>query len=88
MLTYLNQCDRFRRTEEGERAWHEMMNTKREITEDAFLAVCDPSVLLDEGETWEEYKQAASSDPIRFYQSANGLYFFQTAGFEFIWGRK
>ncbi len=25
-------------------------------------------------------------DPIKFYKSANGKYFFQTAGFEFIWG--
>jgi hypothetical protein len=35
----------------------------------------------------EEYKENASNqgDPIRFYKSKNNLYFFQTAGFEFIW---
>lgn len=65
--------------------WHRMMDSRREMTEAQFLMVCDVAPILDEGETWEQYKETAKSDPIKFYQSVEGLLFFQTAGFEFIW---
>jgi len=86
MLNFLGVCDRFRKTEEGEAKWQEMMATKKKTSEKKFMELCDVSIILDDGETWREYKDAAKSDPIKFYESANGLYFFQTAGFEFIWG--
>ena len=88
MLKFINVCDRFRKTIEGEKRWHEMMNTKQKISEAEFLKSCNISEVLDEGETWKEYKNNAKmqGDSIKFYKSSNGLYFFQTAGFEFIWG--
>ena len=88
MLNFLGVCDRFRKTAEGEAKWQEMMSTKKKISESKFMELCDVSVILDEGETWREYKDVAKNqgDAIKYYKSENGLYFFQTAGFEFIWG--
>ncbi|MFF2532492.1 hypothetical protein ACFVS2_26855 [Brevibacillus sp. NPDC058079] len=86
--SFLGVCDRFRKTETGERLWQEMMQTKKAICESEFLQVCNVQRVLDDGEQWEEYKDNArlQNDEIRFYKSKIGLYFFQTAGFEFIWG--
>jgi hypothetical protein len=84
-MVFVGACDRFRKTPEGESAWQEMMATREEITEAEFLASCDVADVLDEDETWEQYKEAWRSDPIRYYKSANGMYHFQTAGFEHIW---
>jgi hypothetical protein len=55
-------------------------------TEQLFLKLCNVKEVLDEGELWQEYKDNAikQGDPIKYYKSSNGLYFFQTAGFEFI----
>lgn len=81
-------CDRFRKTQQGEDTWQEMMATCKEICESEFIGECDIRDILDEDETWEEYMYNAEGqgDPIRFYKSEEtGLYFFQTAGFEFIW---
>lgn len=80
-------CDRLRRTEEGEDFWQEMMNTRKKVSEREFLRKVDISDVLDKDETWEEYSENASrqGDPIKFYKSKDGTYFFQTAGFEFIW---
>jgi len=80
-------CDRLRRTEEGEDFWQEMMRTRKKVSEREFLRKVDIDDVLDEGETWEEYAENASrqGDPIKFYKSKDGTYFFQTAGFEFIW---
>lgn len=88
MLRFINTCDKFRKTSEGEAQWQEMTNTKKEVSEKSFLKVCDISEILDEGENWEEYKENALKQhtPIKFYQSLNELYFFQYAGFEYIWG--
>ena len=81
MLNFLGVCDRFRKTAEGEAKWQEMMATKKKISEKKFMELCDVKAVLDDGETWQEYKYAAKSDPIKFYKSENGLHFFQTAGF-------
>lgn len=80
-------CDRVRKTQEGEQFWQDMMNSKKEIKESEFLKAVDIKVVLDEGETWKEYKQNAKDqgDPIKYYKSNGNIYFFQTAGFEFIW---
>lgn len=88
MLSYLGVCDKFRKTEHNEEVWQEMMKTKTEISEQEFLKLCDIQHILDEEETWVEYKENArlQNDSIKFYKSENSLYFFQKAGFEFIWG--
>ena len=87
---YKGQCDRVRRTPEGEAFWQEMMKNKVEITEEEFLNHVDPSSVLDDDETWEEYyRDNKRSDPdFAFYKSGEDIYFFQTAGFEFIWETK
>ena len=79
-------CDRVRKTPEGEAFWQDMMKHKEEISEEEFLQNVDPSEILDDDETWEEYlRNAQRSDPdFKFYKSKDGVYFFQTAGFEFI----
>ena len=84
---FLGTCDHFRQTEEGERQWQIMMQTKKLISEKEFLQKANVNDVLDEGETWEDYKETAKreNDPLQFYESSNGLVFFQTAGFEFIW---
>jgi len=88
MLKFINACDKFRKTPTNESIWHEMMNTRVKISEAEFLKSCDVYELLDEGESWKGYKQVAKmqGDAVKFYKSENGLFFFQTAGFEFIWG--
>jgi hypothetical protein len=85
--TFLGSCDRFRQTEEGEQQWQIMMQTRKPISEKEFLKKVDVHDVLDEGETWNEYKENAKMEnsPLEFYESSNGLVFFQTAGFEFIW---
>jgi hypothetical protein len=84
---FLGTCDRFRQTPEGEEQWQIMMQTKKPIPEKEFLKKVNVKDILDEGETWEEYKDVAKREgsPLEFYASSNGLIFFQTAGFEFIW---
>jgi len=82
-------CDKMRTTPEGEAFWQEMMKTKVPISEEEFLENSDVSDILDEDETWEEYLETQiAQDEVDFYKSANGAYFFQTAGFEFIWKTK
>lgn len=84
---FLGTCDSFRQTPEGEQQWQIMMQTKKPISENEFLKKADVNDILDEGETWADYKDNArrENDPLQFYESNNGLVFFQTAGFEFIW---
>lgn len=80
-------CDRFRQSSCGDNSWRIMMKIRKEISEREFLRKVDVKVLLDEGETWKDYKGNArrEGDPIKFYKSSNGLMFLQHAGFEFIW---
>ncbi len=84
---FLGSCDHFRQTVEGEAQWQVMMQTKKPISERDFLRKVDVRDVLDEGETWKEYKEVAKREgsPLEFYESSNRLVFFQTAGFEFIW---
>ena len=84
---FMGSCDGFRQSNSGEKKWQVMMKTKKRISEREFLRKVNVKVILDERETWKDYKEIArrEGDPIRFYKSCNGLMFFQTAGFEFIW---
>ncbi len=77
-------CDRLRRTEKGELFWQDMMSSKKEIPEKEFLKKVKIEDVLDDDETWEQYKEGTSD--LKFYKSKNA-YFFQTAGFEFIWDK-
>lgn len=81
--TFIGVCDRVRKKPGGEEFWQAMMNSKKKISEREFLNYVDPKEILDEGEKWEDYRQ--SSPGIKFYESLDGVYFFQVAGFEFIW---
>ena len=63
-----------------------MMKQKVQISEKYFLKHVDIRKALDEDESWKDYKENAvrEGDPIKFYKSKEA-YFFQRAGFEFIW---
>lgn len=84
MYTYHNQCDRFRRTEQGESDWHEMMGNKSIVDNGYFLSVCDWSSFSDD----ETLDQFTADDPDSACYSSKfrdtSCYFVQTAGFEFI----
>jgi len=86
---YAGACDRLRKKEGGEEFWQKMMDTKKEIKELDFLKNVNIKDALDEDETWSEYKSMAKKegDPVKLYESENA-FFFQTAGFEFIWKKK
>jgi len=86
-LCFKGACDRVRRTEDGERFWQKMMETRVEIKEKEFTKNVDVKDLLDEGETWKDYKNMAigEGEPLRYYKSDDNVYHFQHAGFEFIW---
>jgi len=62
------------------------MKHKVQISEKRFLKNVNIRKALDEDENWEDFKNMSvmESDPIKFYKSGN-TYFFQTAGFEYIW---
>jgi hypothetical protein len=83
-------CDRIRAKEGGEEFWQKMMDTRKQISEKEFLKNVNTKDLLDEGETWADYKKTASmeGEPLRFYASDNGVFHIQHAGFEFIWESK
>ncbi len=80
---FIGVCDKIRRNGDKEEWWNYMMDNKEEITENEFLLHVDPVDILDDGETWEDYKSSLSDD-IKFYKT-DDIYFFQTAGFEYFW---
>jgi len=84
-LKFIGTCDRIRKTTKGEDFWQDMMANREAISEKDFLKNVDLSDMLDDGETWDDYKSGLSDD-IDFYKSGSE-YFFQTAGFEFIWAK-
>lgn len=82
--SFFGVCDSIRQNSKGEKFWQLMMKTKKEISEKEFLKKVDLSKLLDEDETWKEYKETL--EDIKYYDSDNA-YFFQTEGFEFIFSK-
>jgi len=82
---FLAICDNLRKDPDGELFWSEMMFSRSRITEANFLKYVDITQLpvLDADETWNDYRKYAGND-LQFYQSSNA-FFFQVAGFEFIW---
>lgn len=83
-LEYIGQCDRIRRNNpEGESFWQEAIANKQETTIEEFLGACDPSPLLDEGETLEEW----AGPNCQFFEShvaGRPVWFLECAGFEFM----
>lgn len=84
---YIHSCDRVRKTPEGELFWQYMMTTSTSVSEEEFLANVNIDNLLEEGETWNDYKMVAVMEgiPLEFFSSEDGSYFFQQGDFEFIW---
>lgn len=84
---YHQQCDRFRKTEQGEADWQEMMRNATPVSQQAFEGVCDPEELLDEGETLEDFVEGSGDPEAGFFQSTirnHRVLFVQVSGFEFI----
>ncbi|MFW6219625.1 MAG: hypothetical protein ACOC33_02150 [bacterium] len=84
---FIGVCDKVRKCPEGEEFWQRMMKDKKEISEREFLRNVDIYPILDDDESWEDFKYNHSDDKITFYKSLGDTYFFQIAGFEFIWRR-
>lgn len=89
-FSFFNMCNIFRRDYiNGEKYWQEMINNKKEISIERFLAGADLSGVVDEDETPEEYiaYQQQSDEQTAVYESVMNnqkcLYLY-TAGFEWI----
>ena len=88
---FYKTCDKLRQEPTGERRWQEMMGNKQSINIPTFLAACDVSGILDEGETFSDWwARETAQGPTAIYKSwwrrdgIEEVYFIQTAGFEFI----
>lgn len=87
-LSFFGPCDRVRRTEAGENFWQQMMKNKVPVSEEEFVAAVNFEGFLDEGETWEQYRDDnMAQDPDFMLYKSGEHYFIQFAGFEMIWGR-
>jgi hypothetical protein len=68
-----------------------MMANKQPVSVEEFLTACDPSGLLDEDETFDQYytnaqQTDAETGIYRSTMDGEVVYFIQTAGFEMIFG--
>ena len=88
---FIGQCDVLRKKcSENEDNWEEMMKNKKKISFNTFLSNVDFTPILDdEEESPKQYIQdALRSDPETSTYISNWgnkeCFFFQTAGFEFI----
>ena len=82
---YIGQCDKLRKSPDGEHNWHNMMATAKPVSVREFLSQVDMSPLLDEGESVEDFLKNMSD--VKFYLSSWGnqpAYFMGTKGFEFV----
>lgn len=86
--TWLGSCINFRKkSDENEQIWQNIMATKKKISEKEFLKNVNIKDLLDDGETWEQWKKNNSDDKINLYKSGD-YYFIQTKGFEYLWKKE
>lgn len=89
-ISHFMPCDRFRmQGPQYEKMWHEMMANAQKISIDEFLNSVDPSGLFDEDiDEKQGLIEEMSDDPESYFAKStiNGkaVYFFYTAGFEFI----
>ena len=65
------------------------MRNKKRISEKEFIQNVDPKAVLDEDETWDQYRNDMErQDNVKYYRTDDNVYFFQTTGFEFFWKKK
>ena len=83
---YIGQCDRIRKTPEGDALWHKLIENEIRITKEEFLSNVDVRDILDEDDTIENF---TGTDKNTYYVKSivdGVVYFFlMTYGFEFIW---
>jgi hypothetical protein len=88
VLPFLEQCDRLRmQYTNGEAVWQEMIQNARRISLEELAAAVDPSRLLDEDETLEDF--IADDPDAGFYASSvqgEPVYFVEARAFEFLFG--
>lgn len=87
MGAYIGQCDRIRRTEVGENFFQELINNRYRATEEFFLSHASVEAILDEDETFQDWKSSVS-DTVEYYSSlvhSREYVFLKTCGFEFVW---
>jgi hypothetical protein len=86
---FIGICNNIRCDGNGETWWKNVMKNKIEITQDEFLKHVNPSNILDDDESWEDYylNMVQSDSSTKFYKT-NNVYFFQYAGFEYFWEDK
>jgi hypothetical protein len=84
--SYIGQCDKIRQTLEGEDLWRKIMSFKRFVSKEDFMDHIDPSNILDEDETIDEFMK---SDPDAYYAYSRvdniNYWLIGHSGFEFIW---
>lgn len=85
---YLGQCDRLRRNYEcGEKFWYDMMMNAEPITFDEFIAHVDPSMILDEGEEFEDFiNDIPTAKAFKSVVDGAPVWFLDLEGFEVIFG--
>jgi hypothetical protein len=83
---FIGVCDKIRCKKDKEDWWHNIMDNKVEISEEEFLKHVNPTEILDDEETWDEYSEAMKQeDPNAAFYKTGDVYFFQTTGFEYFW---
>lgn len=87
---YATQCDRLRRSPEGEQTWIALVSRAEAISQEEFEKACNLSDLLNDGETLEDF---VSPDPQHtFYKvrddAGHDVHFIQHSGFEFFFAEE
>lgn len=90
---YIGQCDLLRKNNCNEKFWQDMMKKKSTITMQEFVKGIDPSRILDDDETFEQYVEEAKREDknFGFYKSTwddKPAKFMQHGGFEFVFVKK
>lgn len=88
-VCFNGSCDRIRMTPKGETFWQDMMKNKEPIKEKDFLSKVNIDEMLDEGETFKDFKNEAlgQSDNVEFFKAKDDTYFLKTGDFEYIWSK-
>lgn len=85
-IPYLGQCDELRCSFPGDTNWQRMIELRRPVPVSELMEVCDVSALLDDDDSLLDWgRDDSGSGSYRSYWGDVPCYFFQTAGFEFIW---
>lgn len=86
---YVGQCDVIRKKPGGEEFWHELMDNREEISKDDFLLNINPSRVVEDDETVDDFIAGDLDSYFAKTVINNKLYYFiGTHGFEFIWLKK